>query len=96
MSDARLGRAADQYRRGLRAEFRLDLFHELRGGNIGEANVDHDAIQVLLADDRERFPAGSDRQSLDVAASQFLLPDEFRRDSDSATIRSFRVRRSRE
>ncbi len=38
------------------------------------AKVDHNAVQVLLADDRQSFSARSHHDRLDVGSSQLRLP----------------------
>ena len=59
---------------GARADLGLDLFHQLRGRNIGQTEIQHDAVQVLLLHHRQGFPAGSHRDNLHIAAAQSLLP----------------------
>ena len=95
-SAAGLARAADHDGRRLRADLGLDLFHQLHRRNIGQAKIEHDAVQILLLHHRQGFAAGSHRENLHIASAQQLPPVVRGGLRPAATISSFLVRRSSE
>ena len=90
-------RTADHHRRRMGLSLGLDLFHQLRGRNVGyAARSSDDAVQVLLPHHRQRLSAGAHGDDLDVASAQDFPPAGRGAASSGATISSFLVRRSRE
>ena len=78
MSDSssalRSRKPAEHDGRRLRAGLRLDLLHQLHRRNVGQAEVDHHAVQILLLHHCQGFSAGSDGKNLNIVAAEQLLP----------------------
>ena len=64
--------------------------------NIGQAKVDHDAVQILLLHHRQRFAAGTDGKNLDVGSAEQRPARRRGGPHPADTTSSFLVRRCRE